>query len=247
VTTKTPTPKRTFLYHLLSFFFGSWSANIIIFLNVAVFLYLDKFIVGDMLFRRIVLYPGNLIKGRWWCLVTSGFLHSDWQHLALNMLGVFIFTKIIERHLGTIKTLFIYVGSLVLSMLFATGIYSLVLHKNVAIIGASGAVMGLISAAMLLDPFRITYEMILPIPTMIKGWLFFYADIKGFLGAEKDGISHLSHLCGFLSVAFLVYFLSKRDKKLMRTGLMINFLSFIAFLFLRDWMLTKGISLQVIN
>ena len=41
--------------------------------------------------------------------------------------------------------------------------------------------MGLVSAAMLLDPFAMTYEMIVPLPVMVKGWMFLYADIGGFL------------------------------------------------------------------
>jgi len=96
--------------------------------------------------------------------------------------------------------------------------------------------MGLLSAAMLLDPFSITYEMIIPVPVMVKGWMFLFADIKGFLGGESDGTSHLAHLCGFISIAALVYFLSDKDKKMINTGLVINILSFMAFLFLRSWM-----------
>jgi len=233
------TSKPSRLTLLLDFFLESWSANIIICLNMAVYVYLNVSPSGPYLAKHLVLYPGNLVEGRWWCLITSGFLHSSGAHLFMNMLGVFIFARIVERQLGAGKTLFVYFGALFLSMLFATTIYSFLLQKNVAIIGASGAVMGLISAAMLLDPFKVTYEMIIPLPAMFKGWLFLYADIKGMLGGEQDGVSHLAHLCGFLSVGLLVYFLSKKDKKLMRTGLIVNIVSFIVFLFLKRWLETQ--------
>ncbi len=217
------------------FFFGSGVANIVILGNFLMYYYTHYYLTSPEQYSSLVLYPANLLKGNFWCFFTAGFIHHDLSHLLLNMLGVFIFAKIVERKLGFLKTFFIYIGALSIAMLFSTGVYVFFLNKNVAIIGASGAVMGLISAAMLLDPFCITYEMLLPLPVMIKGWLFFYIDIKGFLSGEMDGISHVSHLCGFLSVGILVYFLSKRDKKMITTGVIINVVSFIIFILLGKW------------
>jgi membrane associated rhomboid family serine protease len=182
----------------------------------------------------LILYPENLIHGKLWCLLTSGFIHRDWSHLLFNMAGVLIFGRIVERRLGVAKTAIIYFGTLFLSMLLTILAYTTLLHKQVAIIGASGAVMGLIAAAMLLEPFCITYEMILPIPMMIKGWMFLYADFQGFLSGERDGISHLAHLCGFMSIAILVYFFSHEDRRTLSTGLIVNILSFMGFLYLRQ-------------
>ena len=190
--------------------------------------------IDEVAMSRLVLYPGNIMKGNLLCLITSGFLHRNWTHLLLNMLGVFVFARVVERRLGVMKTFYIYIGALILSMLFATGYYTFVLHRNIAIIGASGAVMGLLGAAMLLDPFRISYEIILPLPVMAKGWLFLSADLKGFLGGEKDGVSHLAHLFGFLSIMFLMYFLSSEDKRRMKAGLLINIISFVVFLVLKQ-------------
>jgi len=220
-------------FSLFGFLSESKVALLLILTNLASFVFLQKMVLDKDVLAPVILYPGNLLKGNITCLVTAGFIHHNWMHLGLNMLGVFIFGRIVEKRLGIIKTFYIYMGALVLSMLFSTVVYAFVLHKNVAIVGASGAVMGLISAAMLLAPFSITYEMILPLPTMVKGWLFFYADLEGFLGGEKDGVSHLAHLFGFLSIAFLVYFLSRQDKKLMRSGLLINIFSLIVFFILK--------------
>ncbi len=218
---------------LMDFLLESEAAFFLIAANVLCFVFTHYVLAPDELPQTFILYPGNLMQGNFWCLVTSGFIHRNLSHLFFNMLGVFIFARIVERHLGIIKTLFVYFGALALSMLFSTIIYTFVLHRNVAIIGASGAVMGLISAAVLLDPFCITYELLFPIPVMVKGWMFFYADLKGFLSEEKGGTSHLAHLCGFLSVALLMYFLSKEDKQRMRLGLIINIISFIAFVLWR--------------
>ena len=86
-----------------------------------------------------------------------------------------------------------------------------------------------LGAAVLFNPLSVTSELLVPLPTMVKGWIFFYLDLEGFLGGEKDGVSHLSHLTGFLSIILLIYFLSHEDKRLMQKGLWINMISFILF------------------
>jgi membrane associated rhomboid family serine protease len=106
---------------------------------------------------------------------------------------------------------------------------------DVHLIGASGGLMGLIACAMLVEPFCITYETFFPVPVMIKGWMFIYADFLGFLGGERDGISHLTHLLGILSIAGVVYFLSKSDRKKLRDGLMINVIFIAMFVALNWW------------
>jgi len=146
----------------------------------------------------------------------------------------------VEKRFGFVKTLLIYFGALVLSMFFATCVYTFIMGKSVAIIGASGAVMGLMSCAMLTDPFLITFETIIPLPLMLKGWMFFYADIHGFLGGEVDRISHLAHLFGFLSVAFIIYFLDKAERKMLFAGMMVNVVSFAAFLALSEYISKNG-------
>ena len=215
------------------FIFESEAGFFIIIANLLAFGFFHYSFQGRELAGSLILYPANLFAGNYLCLITTGFIHYDWAHLGMNMLGVFVFARIVERYLGAGKTFFIYFGALGISMLFSTIVYTFILEENVAIIGASGALMGLIAAAMLLDPFCITYEMILPLPVMVKGWLFFYADLKGLLSSEPGGVSHLAHVFGFLSIVLLVYFLSSEDKRKMRTGLIINICSLGAVMVLR--------------
>jgi membrane associated rhomboid family serine protease len=155
-------------------------------------------------------------------------LHANLSHLLGNMLALFIFGRVVERKLGIIKTLFIYFGALVISGIFTSLINGLILNDNTPGLGASGAIMGLIAAAILLDPFYLTYEAILPLPIMLVGWLTIYADIIGILNPIKDGIGHFAHLGGFLSVGILLYLFGIDERKKMRTGLIINIASFIA-------------------
>lgn len=222
--------------NIFEFLFESKAAVFLIALHCLVFVLFRYFIPpGER--ESFLLSLSSLSAGRFWTVLTTGLIHFQPGHLLLNMVGIFVFGRVVERHLGPARTLLIYFGALVISLVSAIGIYILFLHRNVTLVGASGAIMGLISTAILLDPFLITYELILPLPLMVKGWMFFYADLKGFGQGERDGVSHLAHLTGFLSIAFLVYFLSDKQRDRLQTGLLINIASFAVFLLLRRWIL----------
>jgi membrane associated rhomboid family serine protease len=217
---------------LFLYVFQPWMTVLLIMINVGVYSYIKLKPISLESVSRFVLTPASLLNGKFLTVITSGFLHGNLHHLFFNMVGLFVFGRAVELKFGPFKTLVIYLGALALSMFFAILIYVFILHKNMAIIGASGAVMGLLSCAMLINPFDISYEMILPIPVMIKGWIFISADFQGFLGGEPDGVSHLAHLLGFVSIALLFYFLNKEEQSLMTKGIIINLLSFSLFLFL---------------
>ena len=158
-------------------------------------------------------------------MVTAGFLHADPIHLLVNMLGIFIFGRVVERKLGPIKTGLIYFGALIISSLFSSLINLFILKNNVPGIGASGALMGLVAAAILLDPFYITYELIIPLPVMVVGWIAIYADLTGIINRVQDNIGHFAHLGGFISIALLMFLLGVDDRRKLAKGLLINLVS----------------------
>jgi len=215
------------------------TAYLLIAANVFVFWFLRHTMRGALVEPYLLLSPNSLLSGNIASIISSGFVHKNIYHLIFNMIGIFIFARIVEKHFGVMKTLMIYFGSLTASMFLSIVFYTVVLHKNVIILGASGALMGLVSTAMLIDPFRVTFEMLIPVPVILKAWFFLYADIKGFLGGEKDGVSHVAHLFGFFSIALLVYFLNKKEKQLMRKGLIVNVITFIILLLLNQWVMYK--------
>ncbi|MBF0484277.1 MAG: rhomboid family intramembrane serine protease [Candidatus Omnitrophica bacterium] len=219
---------------VINFLSEAQAALIIIVLNCMMFWYVYHSALPKPPVQDLILYPGNLLRGYLWTILTSGFMHRDLMHLFFNMLGILVFGRIVERQLGVAKTFYVYFGALFISMLCATMAY-MMLGRNVALIGASGALMGLISAAMLLDPFTITYEMIIPLPVMLKAWLFFYADFRGVLSRVNDGVSHFAHIFGFLSISVLMYWLSVKERKKMTVGLIINIASFFALFLIRKW------------
>jgi hypothetical protein len=113
---------------------------------------------------------------------------------------------------------------------------------SIGLLGASGAIMGILGAAMLLDPFYITYELIIPLPIMVVGWITIYGDITGVLSQTNDGISHIAHLAGFKSVSTGLYLMGERES--LKKGFIINIISLtlaIALYFLVGFGIVPGI------
>ena len=81
--------------------------------------------------------------GEWYRIFTSGFLHADFLHLAFNMFMLWLLGSMLEPRMGKWPFLATYVTSLV-----AGSLGVLVLDPNVLTVGASGAVFGLMGAAI---------------------------------------------------------------------------------------------------
>ncbi len=128
-------------------------------------------------------------------MVTSGFLHVDISHLFLNMFTLYFFAPVVISWFGSIKFLIIYLVSLIAGSLLA-----LFFHKNepfYSAVGASGAVMGVLYAAILLNPDMQLGIMFIPIPLPayvlgIAYLLYSIWDMKSRMG----NIGHTAHFGG---------------------------------------------------
>lgn len=128
-------------------------------------------------------------------LISSGFLHVSWQHLLFNMFSLYMFSDSVELVLGSGKFLLIYFTSLV-----GGNLLSLLVHKNhsdYSAVGASGAVSGIIFAAIALQPSIGIGMFFIFIPGWIYGILFVGISIYG-IKSQKDNIGHDAHLGGAL-------------------------------------------------
>jgi membrane associated rhomboid family serine protease len=91
------------------------------------------------LFQQWALQPEAVIHGAWWQLLTSGFLHIGPFHLAFNMIALWVIGRDLERVLGRVRFLVVYLISLL------GGSLAVLQFANPAsnTAGASGAVFGL--------------------------------------------------------------------------------------------------------
>lgn len=128
-------------------------------------------------------------------LVTSGFLHVNWMHLIFNMLSLFFFSGGLVGFLGPLQFLLIYFVSMV-----GGNLLSLLIYKNqgdYTAVGASGAVCGVIFAAIALFPGMQVGLFFIPIPGWLYGLLYVGYSIYG-VRSKRDNIGHEAHLGGAL-------------------------------------------------
>ncbi|MEN8187005.1 MAG: rhomboid family intramembrane serine protease [Bacteroidota bacterium] len=146
-------------------------------------------------FEKFKFQIGPIVNGEKIRMLTSGFLHVDTSHLLFNMLTLYFFASSVIDHLGVPKFLAIYFGSLLAGSLFA-----LTFHKKNAYysaVGASGAVMGVIYAAILLNPGMRLFLFFIPIP--IPGYVFGVGYLLYSMFGMKNqwgNIGHSAHLGG---------------------------------------------------
>jgi membrane associated rhomboid family serine protease len=121
---------------------------IIVVVNVAVFAfnaYQAQSIsqnVQSQSWQDWVLVPGLVQNGEWWRLITSGFLHIGFTHLALNMVSLWIIGRELEVVFGKLRFLALYLVSMIGG---STAVY--ILSASGAA-GASGAIYGLMGALL---------------------------------------------------------------------------------------------------
>ncbi len=128
-------------------------------------------------------------------LISSGFLHGGWFHLGLNLIALISFSAAVETHLGPGLFTLIFFVSLVGGNLLALYIHRN--HGDYRAVGASGAISGVIFAAIILFPGGSIGFVILPFA--IKNWIFGLAFILiSILGIKRqaDNIGHEAHLGG---------------------------------------------------
>ena len=99
---------------------------------------------GGTVFTNGALYGPAVQAGDWWRIITAGFLHSGPLHLAFNMYFLYFIGQLLEPAIGRLRFALIYVVSLL-----GGSFGALLLSPNAVTVGASGAVFGLMGAAIL--------------------------------------------------------------------------------------------------
>ena len=194
-----------------SFSFGpgpvSTALKALIGANVAVF-FAQTFL--PLLTDVFGLRPSFVVHGWLWQLGTYMFLHGGLGHIFFNMLALWMFGAELERLWGTPYFLRFYfitgIGAGLLTVLFSLLPFDAsqqIYQSNV--IGASGAIYGLLLAYGLYFPDRPIYiYMVFPIPAkylvILVGAIAFYSTVSGSGG----GVANATHLGGLLVAYFLI-------------------------------------------
>jgi membrane associated rhomboid family serine protease len=192
--------------------------------NVLAFLYELQF-DPDMLREFIFtwgLIPDRLLRDPntfWTTIFSSMFLHGGWFHIINNMWVLLIFGDNVEAAMGRIRYLFFYLLSGVAAGLLQTHILA---DSAVPMIGASGAVAGVLGAYLILFPrSRIASLVpilfiftIIEIPAMLFLLFWFvsqlYSGLFAIRGGGESGIAWWAHIGGFAFGVIVVLLFRRR-------------------------------------
>ncbi len=153
-------------------------------------------------FEKFKFNVGGIRRGEQIRMLSSGFLHANTMHLFVNMFGLYLFAGFVVNGLGNFNFLLIYFGSLL-----AGNFLSLYFHKNeyhYSAVGASGAVTGVLYAAILLNPVQKYYFLFLPprigsvdlgIPGYVLGIAYMLYSIYG-MKRQAGNIGHDANFGG---------------------------------------------------
>jgi membrane associated rhomboid family serine protease len=205
----------------------------LLFVNAVVFLFeltlqnnLEGFInLYGFVPKRFFFYSADYTSffslSRFLPIFTSMFLHGGFIHFLGNMLFLWVFADNVEDFFGKIRFLILYFSS----GAFACLVQGLTSVKSpVPMIGASGAIAGVLGSYFVLFPYSRIYTLIpififplfveIPAPIFLIYWFFiqFFNGSLALAGAVWTGVAFWAHIAGFLCGVLFALFFGKRRR-----------------------------------
>jgi|TARA_B100000315_G_scaffold58227_1_gene52622 hypothetical protein len=185
--------------------YNHWTALWLSLIIIIIFI-LQKFISG---FTDLFILDSTLIIPRIWTLLTAIFLHSGMVHLLYNLFGLALFGSILENIIGSRKFLILFFISGLVASLVSLSFYTRVL-------GASGAIFGILGMLSILRPKMTVWLYHMPMPMIVALFVWAAGDVLGIFA--PTGTANIAHLGGLVVgvVAGLYYrkqFRERKDKK----------------------------------
>jgi membrane associated rhomboid family serine protease len=149
---------------------------------------------GGSLFARWILWGPLVAHGDWWRLITAAFLHAGILHIAFNMWALWWLGAIVESAVGHWRFVLLYFASAL-----AGSAGALVWSPDKPVVGASGAIFGLLGAGLVLE-YRATGQLAGNFMTMIVINLAITFGFSSYLSAG----GHLGGLVGGILGASLI-------------------------------------------
>ncbi len=187
---------------------------LLIIVNILVFLL--EILCGDAFIEKWAFIPGRFFAnplGNILTIFTAMFMHAGWLHLLSNMLYLWIFGDNVEDRFGHLKFAFFYVLSGVAATMVQAAFAP---ASNIPLVGASGAIAGVLAAYLLLYPVkRVRVLMglwVIHLPALIVIGLWFILQLMSGIGSlastmQTGGIAYMAHVGGFLAGLVLTLFL----------------------------------------
>lgn len=162
--------------------------------------------------------PGMGLVPAWASPVTYQFLHGGWMHLIGNMWFLWVFGNNIEDSMGHVRFVVFY---LLTGLVAAAAHIAFNLESGVPIVGASGAISGVMGAYMVLYPrvrvqtliVLFVFIQVVALPAVVILGLWFALQLLsgvGSLGQIGGGVAFWAHVGGFVAGVVLIKLFERR-------------------------------------
>lgn len=182
-------------------------------------------VIPAVLLNKLSLPPELFILPAWQTMFTSMFLHGGFMHLAGNMLYLWIFGNNVEDAMGYFRFIIFY---FVCGLAAVAGQTLQDPSSQIPMIGASGAISGVLGAYLLLYPHARVLVLIplgffsqlvrLPAGWVLALWFAIQIVSSALSSGEGGGVAWFAHIGGFIAGMALVPLFKKRKVKLFASG-----------------------------
>ncbi|MBI3552238.1 MAG: rhomboid family intramembrane serine protease [Elusimicrobia bacterium] len=164
--------------------------------NIVVFLL--SYVVGGKFFDLFGLVPEHVLQDRWiWQPLTYLFIHGNIMHLLFNLFGLWMFGMPVEGQWGQWDFLKYY---FLCGLGGAIAQVALLPHSSMAVIGASGAIFGLLTAyAMLFPDAVVLFWFVIPLKASHFAILYGLMELFAGTSGSTPGIARFAHLGGMVT------------------------------------------------
>lgn len=194
------------------------------FIIINVIMFALTLMAENFMLEKFALFYFNSPFFKPYQLISYIFMHGGFMHILFNMYSLYIFGSVLESVWGG-KKFFIYymvtgIGA-ALFHLFITylriesGVLDPYLASIIPMVGASGAIYGLLLAYGVLFPNNVLTLFFPPVSLKAKYMVFVFGGLEFLLGlgGSGDGVAHFAHLGGML-FGFVILMIWKRGNKL---------------------------------
>lgn len=202
-----------------------WVTYALVALNLVVWvvMWASPSATQEAFYERFAAIPAHVVHdgpSAWVTLFTCMFLHASWVHVLGNMLYLWIFGDNVEAAMRRLR----YLGFYLTSGVVASGVQVLVdPSSTLPLVGASGAIAGVLAAYIVLFPRGMVRTLIVIIPPfflvrLLPAWLLigvwivsqFFAGITSVGGSDAGGTAYFAHVGGFAAGLLLARLFVRR-------------------------------------
>jgi membrane associated rhomboid family serine protease len=169
--------------------------------------------------------PDLVLVPAWMTMFTSMFMHGGWMHLIGNMLYLWIFGNNVEDAMGHVRFILFYllcgIAAVLAQALPDPG-------SEVPMIGASGAISGILGAYLILYPHArvlvaipfgfIIHTMRIPAGFVLGFWFIMQLISSAAAGDQQGGVAFGAHIGGFIAGMALIPFFKHKNARLFTPG-----------------------------